>query len=356
MPAVLRRSVPILTTTISPIRQEEPLNGKQTQSAIKLLSIGLALATGLSVALIGCNRQTDKSTASKSEKKFAFVTNNVSEFWKQAAAGVHKYNKEAGVNVEVKSPVNGKVEEQNQIIEDLVAQGYDGIAVSVIAPNDQVNNVDKAAAKTNVICFDSDCPKSTRLAYVGTDNFDAGKTLGERIVKLLPNGGQMAVFVGTFSADNAKQRLDGIKDAIKGHNIEIAIQKEDQVDQNKARTNVEDVLNGYPDIKLLCGLWSYNGTAIAKAIDASGKKGKILAAVFDGDDGTLEGIQNGTLACTVVQEPFEEGYQSAKLLNELATKGKSVLPSPAVIKTGVELIDAQNIADYKKRVGEMTKQ
>lgn len=332
------------------------MNGKRNPRAAKFVAIGLALVLAASLVMIGCNRDSGTSTASKTEKKYAFVTNNVSEFWKQAAAGVHKYNKEAGVTVEVKSPVNGKVEEQNQIIEDLIAQGYDGIAVSVIAPNDQIAVMNKAAAKTNVICFDSDCAKSNRLAYVGTDNYDAGKTLGDRIVKLLPSGGKMAVFVGTFAADNAKQRLDGIKDAIKGHNIDIAVQKEDQTDQNKARTNVEDVLNGYADINLLCGLWSYNGTAIAKAINASGKKGKVLAAVFDGDDGTLEGIKDGTLACTVVQEPFEEGYLSSKLLNDLATKGKSVLPNPPVVKTGVELVDPQNIDDYMKRVEEMKKQ
>lgn len=333
------------------------MNGKQNvRSAAKVLSISLGLALGAAVLVSGCNRESGTSTATKTEKKFAFVTNNVSEFWKQAAAGVHKYNKEAGVTVEVKSPVNGKVEEQNQIIEDLVAQGYDGIAVSVIAPNDQVAEINKAAAKTSVICFDSDCPKSNRLAYIGTDNYDAGKTLGERIVQLLPKGGKMAVFVGTFAADNARQRLDGIKDAIKGHNIDIEVQKEDQVDNNKARTNVEDVLNGYADINLLCGLWSYNGPAIAKAIDASGKKGKVLAAVFDGDDATLEAIKSGTLSCTVVQKPFEEGYLASKMLNDLASKGKSVLPSPPVVKTGVELIDAQNIDAYEKQVAQMSKQ
>src|SRR6185437_7703496 len=102
---------------------------------------------------------------------------------------------------------------------------------------------------------------------------EAGKALGEQIIKLLPSGGKMAVFVGTLSADNAKQRLDGIKAVIAGHNIDIVAQKEDQTDRNKARTNVEDVINGYSDINLLCGLWSYNGPAIASAIDASGKKG-----------------------------------------------------------------------------------
>jgi ribose transport system substrate-binding protein len=328
------------------------------RAAAKFVSGGLALALCVAVAVVGCNRESGSgkaSTSSKTEKKFAFVTNNVSEFWKQAAAGVHKYEKEAGVTVDVKMPTTGKVEEQNQILENLVVQGYDGIAVSVIAPDDQVSQINKAAAKTNVICFDSDCPKSNRLAYIGTDNRDAGKVLGEAIVKLLPNGGKMAVFVGTFSADNAKQRLEGIEDVIKGHNITIAIKKEDAVDVDKARTNVEDVLNGYPEVTMLVGLWSYNGTAIAKAIDASGKKGKILAAVFDGDPGTLEGIQNGTLACTVVQKPFEEGYLSAKLMNDLATKGKSALPNPPVIATGVQLINKGNVDSYMKQVADETK-
>ena len=90
----------------------------------------------------------------------------------------------------------------------------------------------------------------------------------------------------------------------------------------KARSNVEDVINAYPDMNLLCGLWSYNGPAIAAAVDASGKKGKIQVAVFDEEDGTLDGIENGTIACTVVQKPFQFGYLSSKYLHDLATQGR----------------------------------
>jgi ribose transport system substrate-binding protein len=314
-----------------------------------------AVALGITAALIGCNRETATNTNTKGGQKFAFVTNNASEFWKIASAGVHKYEKEAGVSVDIKMPPNGKVEEQNQILEELVAQGYNGIAISVIAPDDQVAEINRAAAKTNLICFDSDCPKSNRLAYIGTNNFEAGKALGEQIVKLLPSGGKMAVFVGTFSADNAKQRLDGVQAAIKGHNIEIVAQKEDQTDRNKARTNVEDVLNGYSDLNLVCGLWSYNGPAIAKAIDASGKKGKVLAAVFDEEDGTLDGIGSGTIACTVVQKPFQFGYLSSKMLNDIATKDKSVIPNPPVVDTGVRVIDSKNVGDFRKELAELKK-
>src|SRR5205814_7945924 len=98
----------------------------------------------------GCKNDSSKGGG----PKLAFVTNNASEFWKIAAAGVHAYEREAGVKVEILQPPNGKVEEQNQMLENLVSQGYDGIAVSAIAPADQIENVNAAAKKSKVITFD----------------------------------------------------------------------------------------------------------------------------------------------------------------------------------------------------------
>lgn len=281
--------------------------------------------------------------------KLAFVTNNVSDFWKIAAAGVHKFEKEAGVQVDIKMPPSAKTEEQNGYFENLVSQGYNGIAVSVIAPNDQVQVLNKAAKKTNVLTFDSDCPKSNRILYIGTNNFEAGRTLGAEIVKLLPNGGKMAVFVGTLSADNAAQRLGGIEAAIKDHKIEIVAKKEDATDKAKARSNVEDVINAYSDLNLVCGLWSYNGPAIAAALEGSGKKGKILAAVFDEEQGTLEGIRAGSINCTCVQKPFQFGYLSSRWLRDLAVQGDAtVLPPGGNIDTGVDVITKDKVDQFQK--------
>jgi ribose transport system substrate-binding protein len=285
--------------------------------------------------------------------KLAFVTNNASDFWKIAAAGVHKYEQEAGVTVDIKMPPNGTVSEQKQILENLVSQGYNGIAVSVIAPPDETAEIDAAARKTNVICHDSDAPNSKRLLYIGTNNYEAGKTLGQEIVKLLPTGGKMAVFVGTFSADNAQQRLKGIEDTLKGHNIEIIARKEDNKNSNLARSNVENVINAFPDVALLCGLWSYNGPAISSAVEAAGKKGKIQVACFDEEDGTLDGIQNGIVACTVVQKPFEFGYQSSRMLAELANKGDAALPSNPLVDTGVSVIKAENVKEFRDNLGKL---
>jgi ribose transport system substrate-binding protein len=290
--------------------------------------------------------------------KLAFVTNNASEFWKIAAAGLHRYEQEGKVQVDLKMPSNGTTEEQNQILENLASQGYDAIAVSAIAPTDQVPVLNQVATKSKLITFDSDAPQSRRLLYIGTNNYEAGKALGAEIVKLLPKGGKMAVFVGTLSADNAAQRLKGIEDAIAGKKIEIVDKREDNTDRAKARSNVEDIINAHRDLALVAGLWSYNGPAIAAAIEALGKKGKVQAAVFDEEEGTLSAIANGTIAVTVVQKPFQFGYLASKWMHELATRPEAAmaqLPPGKILDTGVEVINKDNVAEFQRRLAEMKK-
>ena len=316
----------------------------------------LAVVVGLAVGT-GCHKSSGGGSAPEGKLvKLAFVSNNTSEFWKIAGAGIHKYEKEAKVQVDLKYPTSGTAESQNQILQDLAAQGYDSVAVSVIAPNDQVPVLDKVAEKVNLITVDSDAPKSKRLLYIGTNNYEAGKALGGRIVQLLPKGGKIAVFVGTFAAENAAQRLKGIQDEIAGHNIEIVDKREDNTDRAKARSNVEDIVNAHHDLAMVVGLYNYNGPAIAAALDGLGKAGKIQAAVFDEDDGTLDGIEKGVIQATVVQKPFMFGYLASKWMNELATKGdaaKASLPANRTIDTGVDIIDKAGVADFKAKLAEM---
>jgi len=320
----------------------------------RMTSVSRLAPVLVAVALTACQGGKDESGKIV---KLAFVTNNTSEFWKIASNGVHKYEREGKVQVDIKMP-NGKTEEQNQILENLVSQGYDAIAVSVIAPKDQVPVLNRTAEKARLITFDSDAPDAKRLLYIGTINYEAGKTLGQRIVELLPKGGKMAVFVGFFSADNAAQRLKGVADAIAGHGIEIVEKREDQTDRAKARSNVEDILNARQDLNLVCGLWSYNGPAIAAALEGAGKQGKVLAAVFDEEDGTLNGIKAGTISATVVQRPFEMGYRSAKWMHRLATdfdKARAEIPPNGIEDTGVEVIDSKNLDDFQRRLAEWKK-
>lgn len=306
-------------------------------------------------ALAACTSGND--AGSPAVVKLAFVTNNASEFWKIAAAGVRKYEAEGKVQVDVRMPPNGTPEEQNQIVENLASQGYHAIAVSAVAPADQVPLLNRVAARTALITFDSDAPASNRLLYIGTNNYEAGRALGGEIVKLLPSGGNIAVFVGSFSADNAAERFRGIQDATSGRRIVVVDRREDGTDRAKARSNVEDIVNAHRNLNLVAGLWSYNGPAIAAALESLGRKGKVLAAVFDEEAGTLQAIADGTIAVTVVQKPFEFGYLASKWMHDLATNGeaaRAAIPANRMIDTGVEVITKDNVAEFSQRLAALT--
>jgi ribose transport system substrate-binding protein len=150
--------------------------------------------------------------------RLAFVTNNPSQFWQLAEAGLRTYEREAHVRFDMKLPPNGTPEDQNRILLGLGEQGYDAVAVSVVSARDQLPVLDRLAQQTNLITFDSDAEQSKRLLYIGTDNFVAGKVLGERVTQLLPQGGKIAVFVGNFANANASQRLAGLLAATRSRN------------------------------------------------------------------------------------------------------------------------------------------
>ncbi len=288
--------------------------------------------------------------------KIAFISNNTATYWNLAHVGIRRFEKQTGVHVRFLEPQNATVAEQNNYLNDLIADGYNAVALSVISPNGEVNELNRVARHMNLVCVDSDSPKSNRLIYIGTDNIAAGKLMGKEMVRLLPKGGDVAVFVGTFSAANARQRLDGILDVIKGHHIKIAVKRTDGGDAGRARTNAENVLTAYPKVKLLCGLWSYDGPALAAAVEGAGKQGAIKIVAFDQSQGTLIGIQKGVINATVVQNPIEEGYLSAKWMLRFCQKGKAAMPVSDIVPTGVKLITKTNLAAYWAKLKKLSGQ
>src|ERR687887_1662114 len=134
-------------------------------------------------------------------KKLAFVTNNASDFWTIARKGTEKADAELpDVAVEFRIPSDGTAAEQRRIIDDLLAKGIDGIAISPVDPDNQTQMINDAAKRVTVFTQDSDAPKSDRACYVGTDNVAAGRQAGGVIKGGLPPGGQNIIFLGQADA------------------------------------------------------------------------------------------------------------------------------------------------------------
>ena len=103
----------------------------------------------------------------------------------------------------------------------------------------------------------------------------------------------------------------------------------DDTDRVRAKQNVADTLVKYPDIACLVGLWSYNGPAIINATKEAGKIGKVKLVLFDEENDTLQGVKDGAVEATVVQNPYEFGRQAVTLMakklrgEDLQDSGKS---------------------------------
>jgi ribose transport system substrate-binding protein len=258
--------------------------------------------------------------------KLAFVSNNAATFWVSARSGCEAAAKELGnVDVDFRIPSTGSAAEQQQILDDLVAKGVDGIAVSCIDPKNQTDFLNKIAAQTLLICVDSDDADSKRVCYIGTDNFAAGEQAGKLIKEALPNGGKIMVFVGYADAQNAKDRFGGIKKELEGSNVSIIDLRTDDTDVVRAQKNAEDTLVKYPDVSMLVGLYDYNGPAILNAVRSSGVAGKVKIVCFDDKVETLDGVASGDIYGTVVQQPFEFGKQAITKMAKYLEGDKSAL-------------------------------
>jgi len=286
--------------------------------------------------------------------RVAFVTNNASDFWKIAEAGTHKAAEELGCDVIFRIPSKGTAEEQQALVQDLIVTGVSGIAISPKDPVNQIEMLDEAAAKVNLITQDSDAPDSNRICYIGTDNYAAGRAAGELIKEALPEGGEIMVFVGTLDAQNAQDRLKGIEDVLEGTGIDIIDTRTDETDRSKAIANVQDTLVTHPDVACLVGLWSYNGPAILNGVRDSGMLGEVTIVCFDEEDETLQGVKDGHIFGTIVQQPFQFGYESVKLLVELARGDRSRVPPDKQIYIDVLAIRQENVDDFWTRLKKLT--
>jgi ribose transport system substrate-binding protein len=295
----------------------------------------------------------DPTAAGGPPARYAFVVNNPSSFWTIAEAGVRQAEAELGVEVDFRMPQTGSVDEQQRILEDLLAREVDGVAISPIDPANMTALLDRVAERTLLVTHDSDAPASRRLAYVGTDNIAAGRIAGAEIARALPEGGEIVLFVGRLDAQNARERKQGIEEALADSKVEILDTRLDQGDQARAQENAEAMLVAHPGVDALVGLWSYNGPAILSAVRAAGKAGQVRIVCFDEDQATLDGIADGAIAATVVQRPFEFGYRSIRLLDEIARRGPSAVPPGGVIDTGVVVVTRDNVDAFRAELAEL---
>jgi ribose transport system substrate-binding protein len=248
-------------------------------------------------------------------------------------------------------PVEHEAATQAQIIEDLITQGVDGLAISVSDTAAATTVINRAVeAGIQVITFDSDAPDSQRSAYVGTDNMEFGVALGELLLQLKPEGGTYGMISGGAAAPNLAQRVDGVRQALEGSewtevpgsptfsNDDIALAVQQMGDLKTANPDIGAIVpvGGWP--MFAPDGWRNFVDPFKADVDS-----KALALVVaDTLPQQLELLGEGYAHGLVGQRPNEMGVVAMDTLLALVN-GETV---DEIIYTGLDLVTADNVADF----------
>ncbi|MDU6243783.1 MAG: sugar-binding protein [Bradyrhizobium sp.] len=283
--------------------------------------------------------------------RFAVVPKAMNNpFFDVARDGCLKRAKELG-NVECiyKGPIEHEPATQAQIIQDFITQKVDGLAISVADVAAMSKSIDAAtAAGIPVITFDADAPGSKRLAYIGTNNKDFGLALGKQLLQLKPEGGKYAVVSGGPGAKNLAERVDGVREALKGSKwTEVAGSPTFcNDDPALAVQQMADLRTAAPDLAAIVpvGGWPMFAPEGYKAFVNKNRKdidaGKLTLVVADTLKMQLELLRDGYSNALTGQRPFEMGEKAMDTLLAIK-KGEKV---PEVIYTGLDLVTKDNVA------------
>ncbi|GGI29880.1 sugar-binding protein [Bradyrhizobium guangdongense] len=275
-------------------------------------------------------------------------------FFDFARDGCEKRAKELG-NIECiyKGPVEHEPATQAQIIQDFVTQKVDGLAISVADVAAMTKSIEAAsAAGIPVITFDADAPGSKRIAYIGTNNKEFGLALGKQLLKLRPDGGKYAMVSGGPGAKNLAERVDGVREALKGSKWTEVSGSPTFCNDDPALAvqQMTDLRTATPDLAAIVpvGGWPMFAPEGFKAFASRYKKdidsGKFTLVVADTLKMQLELLRDGYANALVGQRPFEMGEKAMDTLLAIK-KGEKV---PEIVYTGLDLVTKDNVAQMLK--------
>jgi ribose transport system substrate-binding protein len=308
-----------------------------------------AAAIAASAVLLSCGSAHD------SDEYFVFVSTNLQiPYWKTAGNGFAHAASEFEVRSDFTGPQTYDPKAERDALDQAVQKKATGILVAATDPSVLKDSIDRAvAAGIPVITIDSDAPSSKRLFFIGTNNYQAGFTGGQRLAQELHGKGNVVVFTMPDQA-NLQDRLRGYKDALaKTPEIKITRVVDIQGDPRIAFDTTTQIIGKERDkVDAFVCLEAQSGKEVAGVLNSYHVTGKTVIAM-DTDQETLDWIQKGMIAATISQKPYTMAFVGMQMLDNLYHHKPSSLntdwskdsyaPIPSFVDTGSDLIDKTNV-------------
>jgi ribose transport system substrate-binding protein len=290
----------------------------------------------------------DPANAPAKKRTFAIVYPVIHPFFDPVTVSAENYVKEhEGIEVLIKAPESGNVQQQVEILENLIAMNVDGVAIGSTDADALAPIIDKAVDKgIPVVTFDTDTPNCKRAGYIGTDNYKAGVQMAHVIAKHLNNKGEVIILQDTPTQLNLVDRLRAIEETIAAEYPDIIIKdvQAGYADPAKSVEVLESMIQANPDFTCYVGIGGAGGPAgiaVWKAKGWTSADKKIIT--FDNTEENLEGLRDGIIYALVSQRQHTWGVKIIESLNALCD-GKQIAEND---DTGTMEITIENIDTYQ---------
>jgi ribose transport system substrate-binding protein len=310
------------------------------------------------LAAAGCGTSTEKTPAVRQassgggDKRILIMTNGNSPFWDACRVGLQEAEKELGLNktgmravLEVNDGTpQGQIDKLRQFASqsDIVAIGISPCDAANLAVAELMRDLKRRGV--HVVTIDSDMDREklrdTRFAFIGTDNLAGGRELGKCAKNLRTEGGEYVTFVGRTGAQNAMDRVEGVRQGA-GDKFKALDNMGDETDLTRARENVRNAIRNHPKLNTLIGIWSYNAPAIVDVVAEMKNRDRFTIVVFDAEPLAIKQMGEGMIDAMVVQNPYQMGYQGVRLLKALVEDDKATISQmfPNLSKADGDLYD-----------------
>ena len=251
----------------------------------------------------------------------------------------------AQVTIDWETPPDEDAQKQAESVDALARGGAQGIAVSCSEANTLTPAINHAVARgCQVMCFDSDAPRSKRFAYYGTDDTACGKAVMDELAKVMHEQGTIAILAGNQSAPNLQKRVAAVKEELaKYPNMKLLEASGGifyhQETPEKAAEAVASAQNANPEIQ---GWAMVGGWPLFTRNALPWPPGKIKVVSVDALPAELEYLRNGYVDVLLAQDCYGWGYRSVDILLNKIINGQNppdirvIDPLTRVTKANVE--------------------
>lgn len=271
------------------------------------------------------------------------VEDSTNDFWKALILGTKMAAKEYNADIEIKAPAEeNDIERQNELLKEAISEEPDAILFSPSSFTESNDLLKEAKEKGIRISFiDSYTEEKVQDLTVATDNLEAGEKLGKFAATLLDPDDQIAIVAHVKGVSTAVEREEGFRKGLGdlAQNIVEVVYCDSQYE--KSRKLTQELMEKYPNLKMVAGMNEYSSVGAARAVKAAGAKDRIQVVGVDSSQEAVQLMENGVFKGLVVQKAFKMGYIGVKE-TILMLRGKSYEKD---VNSGCELVTPDNMYD-----------